>query len=321
MYYIFSTAHIVSGGPELAQQLCYQLRQYGQQAEMVYFRSQFLQKPENNVAERYKMYDNPYTCKPTDNEEDVIVVPETACYHLRRFKKARRVIWWMSVDFHYIAQKSGLYRLSTLWGIKDYNFKRNKTFHLYQSEYAKEHLLKLGVSSSEMQCLTDYISDSFFEKASNCKMRKNNILFNPKKGYEMTQKLMKAAPSYNWVRLEGMSPAQLRTLMEESKLYIDFGEHPGKDRMPREAAICGCCIITGKRGSARNDVDVSIPRKYKFDEETTSVRDIIQQIDNVLNHYENINSDFDEYRTKISKEKEMFIREVAKLIDVFQTQK
>ena len=30
------------------------------------------------------------------------------------------------------------------------------------------------------------------------------------------------------------------------KLYIDFGGFPGKDRLPREAVMHDCCIITGK---------------------------------------------------------------------------
>jgi len=43
------------------------------------------------------------------------------------------------------------------------------------------------------------------------------------------------------------------------KLYVDFGKHPGKDRMPREAAVHGCCIITGRRGAAGNPFDIPIP--------------------------------------------------------------
>ena len=48
-----------------------------------------------------------------------------------------------------------------------------------------------------------------------------------------------------------MTPEQVVDLMSESKVYIDFGNHPGKDRIPREAVINGCCVITGVRGSAR----------------------------------------------------------------------
>lgn len=29
--------------------------------------------------------------------------------------------------------------------------------------------------------------------------------------------------------------------MRKAKVYIDFGFHPGKDRIPREAVMCGAC--------------------------------------------------------------------------------
>lgn len=35
-----------------------------------------------------------------------------------------------------------------------------------------------------------------------------------------------------------------------------FRQPPGKDRMPREAAMPGCCVITGKRGAAANPFDI-----------------------------------------------------------------
>ena len=39
------------------------------------------------------------------------------------------------------------------------------------------------------------------------------------------------------------------------------------NRIPREAAMCGCCVITNRNGSAANNVDVQIADKYKFDNE------------------------------------------------------
>ncbi len=39
--------------------------------------------------------------------------------------------------------------------------------------------------------------------------------------------------------------------MRKAKLYIDFGYHPGKERMPREACLLDCCLIIGKDGSAK----------------------------------------------------------------------
>ena len=46
--------------------------------------------------------------------------------------------------------------------------------------------------------------------------------------------------------------------------YIDFGPHPGMDRLPREAALAGCIVITNREGAAAHDEDVPLPPEYKF---------------------------------------------------------
>ena len=47
---------------------------------------------------------------------------------------------------------------------------------------------------------------------------------------------------------------------------MDFGFHPGQDRLPREAAILKNCIITNKEGSAAIFQDVPIADEFKFNE-------------------------------------------------------
>ena len=48
------------------------------------------------------------------------------------------------------------------------------------------------------------------------------------------------------------------------QVYIDFGHHPGQDRLPREAAACGCLVVTGTRGSAGFHADVPLPPALKL---------------------------------------------------------
>ena len=79
--------------------------------------------------------------------------------------------------------------------------------------------------------------------------KRNNILYNPAKGLSdlmlFKQKLQQITTDYTFIPIQNMSHTQIRNIMLQSKIYIDFGNHPGKDRIPREAAMCGCCIITG----------------------------------------------------------------------------
>ena len=57
---------------------------------------------------------------------------------------------------------------------------------------------------------------------------------------------------------------ELYQQLKKSKIYIDFGYHPGKDKIPREAVINDCIIITNTKGSAGNYGDV--PTEYKIKE-------------------------------------------------------
>ena len=61
-----------------------------------------------------------------------------------------------------------------------------------------------------------------------------------------------------------MTEREVEDCLSQAKVYIDFGGHPGKDRIPREAALCGCCVVTGRRGAAGNDVEVPINQSYKL---------------------------------------------------------
>ena len=39
---------------------------------------------------------------------------------------------------------------------------------------------------------------------------------------------------------------------------------PGKDKMPREAALFNNCIISNYKGSSKNKLDIPINKKFKF---------------------------------------------------------
>ena len=120
----------------------------------------------------------------------------------------------------------------------------------------------------------------------------------------------------SWIPLENLNRAELISLIQSAKLYIDFGNHPGKDRLPRECAINGCCIITGKRGSAAFFEDVPIKNKYKFDQTKKSIETIIKRIRWILSNYEQAIFDFSDYRNKIKIEKEEFVKQVFQLFQI-----
>ena len=82
-----------------------------------------------------------------------------------------------------------------------------------------------------------------------------------------------------------MSPIEVQELFKKSKVYIDFGYHPGKDRIPREAAVNDCCIITNREGSAKNNIDIPIFDKYKFSEPIKDQTKIFELISDIFANY------------------------------------
>lgn len=124
------------------------------------------------------------------------------------------------------------------------------------------------ISGKQVRYLSDYVNDIYLagEEAALREKKEDVVLYNPKKGAAFTKALREMAQDLRWVPLIGMTTEEMRSCMSKSKVYIDFGNHPGKDRIPREAAISGCIVITGKRGAAAFAEDVCIPETYKFDE-------------------------------------------------------
>jgi hypothetical protein len=107
-----------------------------------------------------------------------------------------------------------------------------------------------------------------------------------------------------------MSKDEVCTTLKKASVYIDFGEHPGKDRIPREAALLGCCVITSKNGSAKFSKDVHIPDEFKFKKISDNLEPIGRAIYECIENYSVQNAKFDAYRYKIEREKKVFIEEI-----------
>jgi len=112
--------------------------------------------------------------------------------------------------------------------------------------------------------------------------------------------------------IRNMTPAEVRELLSGARVYIDFGTHPGSDRLPREAAISGCCVVTGRQGSAGNPLDVPVPDKYKFDEKDESVFSKVDSVlADILSNYQDRVADFEEYRRQIVMQEKSFEDEIS----------
>jgi hypothetical protein len=319
--YVVCPPYLSSGGPELLHQLVCKLNRLGHKAFIYYYPADYV----DPVHPQLREYNNPYVDAVKDVESNILLVPEISTEVLEDYQFVQKVIWWLSVDFHYDAQfkktlKGRIITRLNKWFRNLIDSEASRALfarqyqlpqlyygylHLVQSRYAYQHLLKKKVSITSVEYLSDYLNSTFVTHARSL-MKRNLVLYNPKKGFRFTKRLIAEAPDIEWVPITNMSRAEVADLMGTSKVYIDFGCHPGKDRIPREAAVSGCCVIVAQTGSAAFFEDVPIPEKYKYRNSLDQVPAILSIIRDCLARYEVHLPQFDGYREKIRVEEGRF---------------
>lgn len=304
---------MLTGGPEALHQLSHAIKMHGHDPRMLYF-------PFNKyftVPVVYRQYDaviGDYIREKMKGE--VVILPETCPHFHQLFPDSIKMLWWLSVDGYFkcnpqtdydwlVTQPENLFD-------RDY-LKQNFQGHLAQSFYARNFLAENGLNSL---MVTDYLNPFHLNADSGNEDRENLIAFNPRKGFEITSALVQNAQRLNFVSIEGMPRETVRQTLLKCKAYIDFGTHPGKDRLPREAAMAGCCIVTGLQGSAANDIDVPIPPQYKLDANSPDFLNMfLNVISRIFDDFTGATADFEAYRRLIREEPQVFLNEVGQFID------
>lgn len=148
--------------------------------------------------------------------------------------------------------------------------------------------------------LFDYIHAKYTDSSFDISQKQNIVCYNPVKGLAVTNQIKSLNPDINFVPIVGMEENQIIDLLKTSKVYIDFGHHPGRDRIPRESAILGNCVITNSSGAAGFFNDIPSGKKYK----TSDVEEIGIAIRNCFENYETVIDEFSLYRSSIKNQKE-----------------
>jgi len=114
--------------------------------------------------------------------------------------------------------------------------------------------------------LTDFLTDlAALAAPAEPEVRARCVAYNPTKGLPATQRVIRALDGVvTFHPIEALTHAETVELLKGSLIYLDLGEHPGRDRLPREAAVAGCVVLVGKRGAAINSIDVPIPDEFKL---------------------------------------------------------
>ena len=320
---IFSSS-TETGGTECLHQLCDLLRSNNFDAAMHYN----LNSTIDVVLDQYKKYNIEVLKKFTDDPNQIVVLPDIFCEHMFMFKHSQVFIWWLSVD-NYL--KYSFSKMSILNKFKHitksllnssinyrFNFSNLKSNvkHLCQSQYAKEFLILNSVSENKLYFLNDYINEVYTNQSEkNYVTKKDIVLYNPKKGIDFTQKIISENPKLNFVPLINYSRKELYELFRSAKVYIDFGNHPGRDKIPREACALDCIVFVGLSGSAVNDIDVPIKQKYKVNFNNFNPKQIGNEINLAFSDYSNQINDFNDYKKVILKGKDIFVKQALNIFN------
>lgn len=313
---VVAPAGLRSGGPESLHNLVFQLQILGVHSEIVYFPY----KQQIKVTPGYEKYTSS-SHDIDDSQSTLIIIPETLCMLGFSFKNATTAIWWLSVD-HFSQKKYHSYR--------DYlrylrlAIRRHRPFgglnsldkflHFSKSHYDEEFLTN---SSIKFKRLSGPISSDYINKIDNSQSRMDVILFNPKKGIEVIHRLKASFPEYQFNSLENMNTQELINAYATAKIYVDFGNHPGKERMPREAVTMGCCVITGMLGSANNSFDIPIPAEYKINPSREDFLSAFQlRVGKIFTNYKLARLDFEKFKNEVLNEQKQQVDELLIILKI-----
>lgn len=268
---------VVTGGPEALHQLVDSLNRQGREAAMFY------QPYAPVVAEAYQEYDVPVIDGSDIHSDDLVIIPEIWSDRVRDFQNVG--LWWLSVD----------------WAKRD-ALTCNPRVHLAQSFYAANHLTRHG---QKPVMLTDYVNKAF---ANYKDKRKPVIAVNPAKGKSLIETFKKVAPDLAVLELKGYGREELVNVLNHTMVYIDFGHHPGRDRLPREAAVCGNVVFINNVGAGRVQLDYPVDPHYRF--EWDQLEQLAWDVRNVLDNYDDHFALQEPFRNEIESQKELFDYEV-----------
>ena len=333
--YVVSPSYLISGGPDALHQMVYYLRNIGIEADIVYFD---LRKKVYKIPPVYSRYTNDYLLLKdiVDDKENVVILPETLYFLKDNFKHLQIYVWWLSVNnntdtsikqklgklwsklnpsvvIKLLKRKNKLETFKSFLNNKKIDFSDKHIKHLCASYYAYDYVNNINKTSASL--LIEPISLSFLQKsnADNIHNRENIILYNPKKNLAFTKQIIKCCKNYTFLPLKGYNQDQLIELYQRATLYIDFGFFPGAERIPKEAVMNGCNIITGLNGASAFYNDVPIPSDYKIASTKENIPLIKEKIDYMMSHYKDCFHDFDAYRNHINRLEDCFIKDLEKL--------
>ncbi|KMQ67170.1 hypothetical protein ACM39_15465 [Chryseobacterium sp. FH2] len=318
---IFCPPRKVTGGPEALHQLSNKLYQLDYKNVFMHY----IPKRNNAKPKNYDIYKTQEINTIEDSPENILIIPESMTFLIKKYPLSQKIIWWLSVDFYKILMDYRIRKQSFFTKLfynqddREYHFEQlPNVFQWAQSYRSGVYLKQHHIPESKIDYVCDYINPIFLENSQPIQKDLSNktILYNPKKGKKEISGLIKNSPELTWIPIQNMNASQIKDLMAKSLLYVDFGENPGRDKMLRESVSQGCCIVSGRNGSSAYYEDLMIPEEYKFDFSENKIPEILEKIKDVLENYPQHISQFKVYKDVVLGEEALFEKKLKEIFRI-----
>lgn len=252
-----------------------------------------------------------------DDSQNCLIVPETTTTFLFRYNNVQKVIWWLSSRYYdgkcRIENRPEMFRyqVKIIGDVARYLVKSVIRLIKYQRlRYPINQALNIAGYHHVKEILTnhyhvesvllihpigvDFLAKGMYTDPAN---RRDVVLYNPKKPSKIVCQLLDRG-NFHFIPIQGMTVEQMIECFRTSKVYIDFGQFPGPERLPKETVYNGVNIIVGKRNTACNDLDVMVPAQFKLDVHMP-IDEIELKIALLMQDYEKYAPLYDDYRDMI----------------------
>jgi len=133
--------------------------------------------------------------------------------------------------------------------------------YVFQSFGAKQHLLSIS-KDIEWFDIDDYIHDMYVSQSYQRYPKSKVITYNILKDH-ITPTIMDCnrlvgRPVLPTETFFGNTAEEVIEKLKKSIIYSDLGNHLGRDRIPREAALLGCVVVVMNNGTAKYKEDVPL---------------------------------------------------------------
>lgn len=311
---LLSPADAITGGPEALHQLAHAIREAGGEAGMAYYAKDkpvrfaghalHPQVTTGPALEAYARYAPQAYADIELTASDLLVFPEVMASYATMDLPCQKAVWWLSVDNALSANPSLRYPR-----LPNSLFEDRDLLHFYQSAYARAFLSERG--AKKLVPLSDYTNiDGVIRWIHDPQERSVDVALFPNKGAELAQSFIDTAPELSYTLIRNMTRPEVGDALRQTRVYIDFGNQPGKDRVPREAAVSGNVVFLHHKGAGSYYEDSPLDDVYLFTEEdirSGNLKARVQLVlDNRLHNFERQAY----YRQRVFNEKDEFAIQV-----------